>query len=194
MTILINLTRFFLMVALVAISSSSSASDEGRRWDEDKKKFIEVINSKDLSSNESCLQVWDILWTWSKKGNLEARADLASLLFPVGSHAPSIVVPGHEGDQVSTIRDATIVAIHGVGVAYSDERENANYYGLVRLLSDAMRVEIKGKKFIQCLNQGVLNKCSDYAVESRVVPSFEKFSEEIDALQDQGYRPTCYFH
>lgn len=176
-------------IAICLLPFSSFAADE-HTWEQDK-AFLEEISSKNLSEDKKCQTSWDILWSWSKRGNLEARATMFLYSFPVGAHAPVIVMPG-AGDELARRRNSIILAVHSFGVSFKEKEYQKTYLDQSSLIYNAfLNDPIEGRYFLECLKTGAKEKCINYA-KNRLVPSFDKYAAEIDALMAQGMKPECH--
>jgi hypothetical protein len=176
-----------------AVPSLVIAQDDSE-WLADKAR-LEKLRSENLTNEELCQKTWDILWSWSKKGNLEARAWLFFLLLPPGSHADVLHMPGRSGDYLTKIRDGLILAAHSSGVEYENKRYNERHYGITYSFFSEMPVKnIGGDTFLKCIALSQSKDCAQIAVDKKLVPSFENYAAEIDALLTQGMKPSCSFH
>lgn len=163
---------------------NSSPAPQDPQWEADMKRLGELG-----ASQKDCDERWNILWPRAKKGNLEARLVLFMQLMP-GPHQTGLFPPGSTKDMLSAIRDGTIVAIHSVGNKYEemDRLLYGFYYELPRIFFGFSR---EFEEFAQCAKEKRSQDCIKIAVDAHLVPTFEVFAEQIDALVAQGKKPTC---
>jgi len=185
-----NTLRLLCTMALVSpFLISPAQADENSTWAMDK-ALLENSHLKNVSQDKECKIVWDVLWKWAKKDNLEARAMLSVLSFPAGAHAPVIIMPG-AGDELSRRRSAVTLSVHSFGVNLPNrdqqdiyEHQTSMYY------SEFLNDNYEGKYFLSCLKSKSQKECIPYA-KDRIVPSFAKYAAEIDALLASGMEPQC---
>lgn len=179
------------------LSPETTRLDE-QKWAAAKEQF-ESLWSAEIADKERCYRAWDILWSWSKKGNLQARALLFMLVYPRWSELPQMFLPGRSGDEVSGRRDALILGIHSMGVQYQGNNEPAfsNEYSRENLLNTLLVGWPKGDSFLSCLKTEPTEFCVRYAtssgavIEAPLVPTFDNYAREIEALVAQGSQPHC---
>ncbi len=135
-----------------------------------------------LYNRETCDKMWDILWPWAKKGNVEARSMLAKNILLAGMWPP-----GSTSDMLSYIRHATIFAIHGLAnhevagkklLPFADRIQGAELFSVI-LIYDA------------CIDQKKTSEvCTNEMIQSGFIPDFESYSREIDAAVMAGLKPA----
>lgn len=181
-----------LMICCFSFVMQSALAQAEADWDEDKALVVKAQTADSLNENE-CVDTWNILWTWSKRGNLEARAMLFQNLLPLpGGHL--MLMPGHTEDYISRIRDMFIVSTHSAGVDLKDERDNNFHYNrLAMFYQDLPLSKMGGSKVLKCLKDNRSSTCADMAVQSSLIPSFHTYALEIDALLAQGMKPQCLY-
>lgn len=153
-------------------------------WERDK-AFLENLS---ISKTEDCNKIYSILWYWSKKGNLDARFYLlASIATPPDSG--SLVLPTVSQDNMALKRYVSTIAVNQIGS--KAEKVDAE---IIRYV-DSLIIDVSGlepsSQFGLCLKKRRSAKCTEIALENGIVPSFDKFSEEIDTLYAAGYYPFC---
>lgn len=151
---------------LISRSEGISLGDAGdtfnpTSWKSDKAR-IAGLRQENLNKEEDCNIRWKILWGHAKQGNLEARATLSMLAFPVWPFSPQIVIPGRSGDTISSFRDTVILAIHSNGYQFSEEKEQAKYVTHLNVLySDLLKVFPQGQGYLSCIeSQDDVSSCS----------------------------------
>lgn len=87
------------------------------------------------------------------------------------------------------------MAIHSIGVRHEDERYTDEFYDeisywLLKLSFDELRLS----KFFTCMNETRSDNCVQIVVDEGIVPSFDAYAIEIDALLGHGMKPVCIFH
>lgn len=174
----------FLMLISIGLVNSAIAHDF-TSW-EKSKTYIEKINS-----NEFCEERWDVLWHWAKNGNLEARFMILFLLNPPPDMG-SMKLPGRSGDVVSNIQDLVIFSVHSHEYSgdfpMRDEYKKVAYelYKMV-----GFEDSVRGKDFLECVQDAESSECADIAVSNKLVPSFNDYVLQIDALIKQGMGVEC---
>lgn len=151
---------------------------------------------KELQAAGDCAKYWDILWPKAKAGDMEARWNMYFLMVSP-PHMDILFAPSASQNYVTKMRNATIMAAHAYDydgespffgknekAAIADYKETAAW-----LFKHAGFPE---KKFMACVTEGK-TKCTHLAVEEKLVPSFEDFAKEIDALMAQGIKSTCEY-
>ena len=172
----------------------ATASD-GAKPDRPAKLFTDWEADKKRLDNADCDEIFDILWGWSKKGNLEARF---RILLAIGfMEGPYLILPidrkalEAQGDLDNNTRSELerqkfLMAAYSVGPGFTDE-ENS-WINVV--ISDEPGFE-PSSEFGSCMKKGRSQKCLDIVVKSGKIPSWEEFVAEKDALLRKGKKPTC---
>lgn len=153
---------------------------------------------KELQAAGDCAKYWGILWPKAKAGDMEARWNMYFLMVSP-PHMDILFAPSASQDYITKMRNAAIIAAH----AYDYDGENpfnenekeaiADYKETaVLLFKDAGFFKTKNEKFMTCVTKGK-PKCTHLAVEEKLVPSFEDYAKEIDALMAQGIKSTCEY-
>jgi|GEM_PF-3366602 len=156
------------------------------------------ISRAKLLDSEKCQLNWDLAWPWAKRGNLQARAMIYALL--TIPKRQRLVMPGLPTDDLSLFRDTIILYVHSLGFQYEDvvdedilsvSGEMAAFHQgeigrLYSVPSARLRACIKAAHSREAAQQ-----CAEVAVDEGIVPSFESYAAEVDALIAQGLRPTC---
>lgn len=144
-------------------------------WENDYKKI--------MSGDMPCPQRWDVLWHWSKAGNVRARGQLLYELAWGGTYRPA-----YAHDPLSRFRDMAILSI------YSFDDKEADLEKLVKQGVDHLRAFQRSddKRFFACIDaHGYKEQCAAMAIEDALVPSFEDYAKEVDAAIAAGQRPVC---
>lgn len=141
-----------------------------------------------LGIGDGCNDLWNALWPSAKEGDLESRAILFFFMIPPPD-LPFQYAPGNAGDLVSRKRDIVIMAVHSQ--AYDGPFE-PGYKDLAydQYLWSGFDQTWPGKKFLECVKTSGEN-CAQIAVDGELVPSFEDFARQIDALMAAGMKSTC---
>lgn len=152
--------------------------------------WIEKTKHKDVfvRSGFCSEELWEVLWSEAKAGDLEARAILFFFMIPP-PHIPRLTPPGSTGDLVSRKRDIAIMAVHSQ--AYDGPFERG-YRDLAydQFVSAGFDYPPGTSDFMKCVKASGDN-CADIAVKAGLVPSFEDFAKQIDAMAAAGMKSTC---
>lgn len=162
---------------------------------EEKSSFLsewkQLESSFSGDPNSWCVSIWNTVWPWAKKGDLEARAVMSSLLYSGWPGFPQIFMPGRAGDELSSMRDSIILHIHSLGYKFpgrKKEDDDPRSQVIYKFLEGSPR----GMVFLSCLQTESPEHCKEVSSgERKLVPDFEQYSIEIDALIAQGLKPTC---
>jgi len=147
-----------------------------------------AIESAKISDDERCLETWNILWPWAKKGNLEARVFIALRVVSF-LHMPYWRMPDDADDVLSRRRHAFIMIVHSSGIPDSGDEPTLN-----QIFVDYIQgFSFPGKKSLLSCLQEPKSLCAQGAVEQGVVPSFEVYAKEIDRNIAQGLKPRCSY-
>jgi hypothetical protein len=164
-------------------------------WEAAKTRF-ETLGKSNLSDEEQCQTKFDILWTFSKAGNYEARYGLMFYLWGF-MHTDFNYMPGHD-DIITHERDRFIIAVHTVGMPISGDAILNSYLSMAlnsKILFDGDDVKKKKNEFWNCYLEKQSKECVEQAVKNNLVPSFDVYAAEIDGLIAAGYKPVCnYYH
>lgn len=173
-----------IATVLILILFSTSALAENDDWSNDKIKLEELV------AQGKCDEYWPLLWPWAKKGELEAR-DILFTASAVQLHSPEIYPPGRYGDSISHMRDILILMIHSMPqTSISEENNEARRYLETSFIAELKNTP-RAKRFLQCWENDGSQKCSVIAVEDRLIPSWDSYASEIDALIDKGFKSIC---
>lgn len=148
-------------------------------------KELQAVTASATTDLERCEAIWKVVWPLAKAGNKEARFGILMS-----------VTLGHFGlapnyrDKVSSSRIFLILALHSFGaqsLAKDAQRAAGTYPSF---LSDYpfMKDDIK---FAECVTRGQTPECARVAVDDHLIPSFDDFAKEIDALIEAGTAPLC---
>jgi hypothetical protein len=165
-----------ITLLIILFSNQLHASENDPLWLEDRVKLEELTSSQHISE-ENCQAVWNILWSWAKKGNMEARSGILGVMYAFG-----LEFPGRSGDTVSRMRDAVILGVHSVGSEPDEFVDN---------FISGIRGYPGSDKFLECIHTNRSQECVNILVENRVVPSFEDFASEVDMLMASGKKVSC---
>jgi len=147
-------------------------------WEITKNKAASLINSKD------CANAWQLIWPWARKGNIEARAILATAIYAAG-----LIPPNSTSDAITLFRHSLILSVHG-----SANGDPAALELLHALLREKLISDMGGSVLEGCLNIGTPpSKCVENAVIDGFVPSFYDYAREIDTLSraDWSLKASC---
>lgn len=193
----------FITVTLFALVPSVSFANDAR-WQEDRDVWFS-LNKQEMSVREDCDRRWDILWRHAKQGNLEARAMMSMQFAPQLPLLPQIVPPGRTGDEISLLRDATIMAIHADDFQFDDGDRNDVFAQHKKTLYGTFldRGTFSGGAYLACLKApdntaaDCRKRASAYVGEgfkTKLVPAFEDYAREIDAAVSAGMKPHCFHY
>lgn len=180
---------FSLNVIAKDVSVDSKGNGDSISWHSDKKQVIEYYNNKE------CHNAWKTLWEWSKKGHEEAKFTLFFMMNPP-PHMKQLHFPGNGGDRVSTINETTIMGVYASDYFFNskikEEYEEEYTHVALKLFEEVGFDKMKiSKGFMQCLRGNNTEKCSNLAIESNLVPAFDKYAKSIDILVQNGFQATC---
>ncbi|MCP4341808.1 MAG: hypothetical protein GY799_23735 [Desulfobulbaceae bacterium] len=136
-----------------------------------------------INSND-CATAWDLIWPWAQKGNLDARAVLATSIFVV-----QLTPPGICGDAISRFRHSVILAVHG-----ATNGDPAATELLHALIKTKQIMAIGGGNLTRCFEMGKPPRlCVEEAVANGFVPSFEDYSKEIEIISasPNSHKASC---
>lgn len=173
-----------LLGACASAQNSVAPDETSSGWLAVKERFGNLGNAG------RCDEQWDVLWPWAKKGKGEARALLLFIMVPPPD-MPHVFAPGNTGDFVSRMRDAEIMAIHSYDYK-PNEKVHEAYEDVVYQLgvNAGFADSIEGREFLACV-KSKSKSCADIAVKGKLVPSFEDYARQVDALINQGFESTC---
>jgi hypothetical protein len=194
-----KLKAILTAILCLAFSFSLYAQESSPSWEKDLAR-LETLEKIGLNDDEQCQMKFDILWRHAKAGNIDAHVGLMFYLWGF-MHMDHNFMPGHS-DMVSFQRDRAIVAVHAIA-AREEKGEDTDFMKdfLFLGLSENLKFNVdyyssKIDKFLQCYDEEPqADKCVDLAVKEGLVPPWEVYVAEIDALIAKGYKPTCeYYH
>lgn len=187
-----RLTVFFCYAICVVVlphhvyAASDYHTSPGASWIVDKERLDTLQPSAD------CSEVWDILWQWSKRGNLEARAKLLFLVAPP-IHGNILYMPGSAENYISQLRDMAILSVHSEGFKSGNgslDKFRSDIADMAYISASFNRMA-PGKRFITCTANHRSNDCTNLAVREGLVPSFEKYANQVDLLLKEGVMYSC---
>lgn len=145
---------------------------------------------QELLKQHACDKVWATLWPWAKRGNMEARFLLFMLMVPPPD-ADILFAPGNVGDYATTMRDALVMAVHSL--EFEDGSSESKHYRDVKVnlfRSFGGEESPRAASFMACLNKDS-SGCVEFAVKEKLVPSFDEYAAQIDALMENGMTGSC---
>ncbi len=172
----------FLYISLCF--SPSFARSETSRWLADK------TLAENLWSEKDCSGTWATLWPWAKAGNQEARFMLLRLMAPPPDMS-GIEPPGAAHDYTSDIRD--FVVFFAYAAPYKPEETlSESYRSVAKQLfqSTGFSERSGGRDFLTCI-ESAKPDCHQIAVEAKLIPTFQEYAAEIDALIAAGFDAAC---
>lgn len=177
-------TCFFSFLPNISLAEkkqdSSSQNAALSEWDNDKKRLSEIS----IDTPKGCHKIFEILWSQSKAGNLEARQHL--LLYMTNMGGPYVFLPGPSFDDLTRRRYYAIIAVHSIKDDDNDGQRNYidGFYKHVRGLGS-------NTNFGKCMREKRSSGCVDIAVKENKIPPFESFAKEIDLFMQQGMMAMC---
>ena len=169
------------IVTLVALLTTVSTACAGANndWIEAKKQASLAIDAGE------CTKAWELVWPWAKRGNVEARAILAT-----GMLAAGLTPPGGRNDAITRYRDSIILAVHGA--ADGDAAATEMSLGLVQ---NALVSDMGGTQIAACFKAGTgPQTCVDSAIKNGFIPDFANYAREIDAVASAPGAPKATCH
>ena len=133
-------------------------------------------------SSEYCKYAWDALWPIAKSGNVLARAQLRGTIFPNLKESSSYVLNPDSANYIKLFFYARARS----GPINNATDKKIPIDGIV------LRNIAKSERLIACLEQNNDSSCTDIAIESGVIPSFQKYVDEVDAYLKSGGVVECY--
>lgn len=171
-----------VLLALVFGTHTVAFADHEPYW------LDQTKNGKRLADAKDCADFWNIFWPAAKAGDLEARAILFYLMIPPPDMS-FLYAPGNSGDLISRQRDINVMAVHSID--YSGPFEpHYRELALEQFISAGFDFPPGKSKFLECVKKGGKG-CADIAVKARLVPSFEEFARQIDAMTAAGMKSSC---
>lgn len=168
----------------------------------DWEKDITYLNKDDFNyygknNLANCDLFYNVLWSWSKKGNLSARFMLLATIAFSGFEKGMghFVMPTTSWDEMTRKRYLSLLTLYQIGskedtegFGDADKEENRYFF-------DTFITKINGlepdSKFGKCMGKERSQKCVEEAVKDGIIPSFDRFAREIDALYAAGFMPIC---
>lgn len=161
----------FLVIYLSAVSCASATG-----WQDIKKQALVAVNSND------CETAWNLIWPWAQRGNLEARAILATSMV-----VAKLTPPSNSDDAISRFRHFIILAVHGAA-----NGDSAAVEVLYSLIKDKQIMDIGGRKLIRCFDAHKEPLfCVEEAVKDGFIPSFEDYVKEIEIMSKFSNLPRA---
>lgn len=142
--------------------------------------FLVGCQNGRLEEKSPCQVLWTQLWEQSKQGSYQARYYLASAVMERVLHLP---------DQGQGARSLAILTVHSLGYSdgspFSQERPEmiAEYFRSLRNPSN--------EEFFSCLEKVKSARCARVGVDKGIIPTFEQFAEDIDAMVKAGHKAEC---
>lgn len=156
------MTVVVTFIVMTAIACAKPSSD----WEAAKTQAATTIDSGD------CAGAWNLVWPWARRGNIEARAILAT-----GVVAAGLIPSGSHGDAISQFRHSVILAVHGVA-----DGDRATIELLNALMRSDVVSDMGGDRLKRCLDADTpARTCIANAINDGFVPDFGDYAREIDA-------------
>ena len=168
-------------VTLIALLTtvSTACAQTNSDWIEAKQQASLAIDAGE------CSKAWELVWPWAKRGNVEARAILAT-----GMLAAGLSLPGGRNDAITRYRDSLILAVHGA--AGGDAAAKEMSLGLVQ---NSLVSDMGGAQFTACLKADTAPQtCVDSAIKNGFIPDFANYAREIDAVASAPGSPKATCH
>lgn len=175
--------RLFLFIVFVSFHVQAFAESEGD-WAKEKEKLGSV------TGDGACQEKWNILWDWSKRGNLEARY-LLFLMILSPPEMDLLIPPGYTNDIASRNYHLTVLATHLC--RYVPSLDEGNSEGSILndfYIYSHFDESGAGKEFLKSYKAAEKN-CADIAVQEGLVPSFDDYTKQIDRMLSLGKVPSC---
>lgn len=176
----LNFLSFVVLVVLAFLTANSGYADNPKIYSIESNSDW-ILDRDRIIKNDDCDEIWEVLWSWSKKGNLEAREGLLTHIIYFGLDRP-----GTDQSFQSRQRDVVILGIHSIGVTKQLTHSQETALSLLRDSEDR-----RAKKFLACVDQKLSADCAKIAVEEKIIPSFEEYASEVDKAISKGSRPQC---
>lgn len=191
MKILKIVFTFLFLTVLVGTAQADGISSQK----EDVGREIAHHRNRGQPTVETCRLMWEEEWPKAKQGDLEARFNIfAGLLFPWPDSSP-IAMPGSTNSFVDMIRNEAIIGVYAVDYYVSNYNKpdaaltTEDYPKLATLVIGQFRASA-ARDFLQCVNEKRTD-CSMGAVKDKFVPSFEEYTQRIDANIKAGQYGNC---
>lgn len=138
-----------------------------------------VGESTSFTSPE-CQKAWDLVWKKAKEGSLEGRAALATMIWT--NMSPPMT---------EKIWDRYFVPLQVYALGYEHESpyskeipgDISSHYQNIR--------SPENEEFFVCLEKNPSQKCTQIAIEKKIIPPFEVFAKEVDTGILAGEKPHC---
>lgn len=170
----------FVFILCLMLGANISKADENLNWQSAKKEMRKKLDESDQSQEAYCDIIWDTVWSWAKKGNLEARGMLAVEFFMNGRR-----MPGHY-DWTTAYRDTVILSVYATGS--TDDMFIATKDSFYLTFP---KYDLPYKELFSCLKTHNDDRCIKLAIEKKVIPSFSDYAQEIDDQIAKGKRSIC---
>lgn len=190
---------FILFVILTFNITTAIAADTQNDWKSAYKDWqSQYTQNKPQTGNETCQRLWDFVWPWAKRGNIEARGMLYTIMtLPRGS---SPLLPLASRDYISYMRYLIILQVHSAGVQYlegAEEDVKSIYTEMSKFHEKQLGFldNLSGGNYMPCIKNATTlqstQNCTQIAEKQGLVPSFKDFASEVDAMIAQGLLPSC---
>lgn len=162
-----------------------------KNWEKDK-AYLDNFDNIDLHNKETkianCDLLYNILWQWSKKGNLNARSRIFISMAIAPMSGSAFLLPTTSSDRMTYMRQLALLAIYQVG----SEEEKDNF---IKETADSFITEFLdnrlGKNLVTCIQKNRSYRCVEEAVKEGAIPSFDRFAKEVDTIYAAGFPPIC---
>lgn len=163
--------KFCTLIAISAILSLSSLSN------------AQAKNLEKNSQQETCKIIWEELWPKSKKGDLEARFHILTLLAPPPDMTP-FLFPGNDGDYASQYRDILIWGVYNSDYLLKQSNENNIAKSYKKIIFEYVRAIARSPSspatsYLNCINKEK-DGCDVQAVKDGLIPPFSDFTKNVD--------------
>ncbi len=196
-TVFILVTTLF--VTLTLNTATVIAADTHDDWKSAYKDWQnQYTQNKQQTSAESCQQLWDFVWPWAKRGNIEARGILYTIMTLPRRTSP--LLPLVPTDYISYMRYLMILQVHSAGIQYLENTEEdvkSIYSEMSRFYEKQLGFldTLSGGTYMSCIKNATTlqsaQSCTQTAEKEGLVPSFEDFASEVDIMIAQGLLPSC---
>ena len=173
-----------------APTATEMAAMEGlqphQRWDDP--AWLKE-REKITSSKFSCQERWDTLWTWAKRGNLQARAGLFA--YEAGMIHVHFFRPHFKEDKKAGRHAGVFLAIHQLGYKDDSSRQADEWPTGYYMEAVKKWKHPAAPKVFACYKENPSPKCTEIAIKEGVVQEFAAFAKYLDGKISEGAKPYC---
>lgn len=145
--------------------------------------WVDAKSHLQALDKEDCSGVWDLLWPWAKKGNLEARVLLFNAMINDGVTPPGRV----DYDFKKYTHDALAMALYSYGY---DGTAADDFYRKAEVMWSVYGKWPDLTPFRLCVVEAKSSTCVAHAVSAGFIPSFDEYAKEIDQAA-QTHQSLC---